>query len=572
MNYLNQIGQQFVDLFKSMTPAARIVTALLTVAIGVSLFFLFKLQSTAGNSYLFGGTEFFQNDVSAMTVAFGKAGLNDFEVIGNRIQVPRAKRDQYLKALAEHEAIPESVDGMYDVAKDMSPFTPQSTKDQMVKDDKKKNIQRMIQGLAFIQLALVETAETDGDGPFRRKEKSAVVTVTPTGSHRLEPHERRTIFNIVANSLNMRDKSRITIADTSTNDSYTGPSEDEYDIQNDPYTTARNERTREYKTKIREALVAYTGARVSVEVQINPTISKLRHEKTFDSTGVPVRTNTEQENSKDLSNRTAGVPGTQSNVPGINGSATVRKEPVESTKDRISESTENVVGRSIEQIKEAGLDVQAVSVSVGIPEAFVRKLWHKTNPPAEGEEIADPSTDQLNKFFDTQKVKIEEKISALIPNRPKGEDAFKNIVVMMDPEVPIDPLPEPAMTDYAFTWLAGNWQVVALFFFGGFSLVALRGMVKSTTAPPKKDEPEVIEEAEEIAEEARKVAEEKARLQLVGRLDADPAEGSKDEEENELMKRFGAGGRPVREQLTELVVQNPEAAATILRAWIGEAV
>ena len=572
MNYLNQIGKQLGDLFNSMTPAARIVTALLSVAIAVSLFFLFKLQSTSSESYLFGGTEFFQSDVSAMTVAFGKAGLNDYEIVGNRVRVPRTKRDQYLKALAEHEAIPETVQGMYDVAKDMSPFTPQSTKDQMVKDEKKKTIVRMVQQLAYVQSAMMDYEIVEGEGPFSPKERTAVVTVTPTGSHELEPHEQRTIFNIVANVIGAKDKSRITVVDTSTNEHYNGPREGEFDIQNDPYTNARNERTREFETKIREALIAYKGARVNVHVEVDPTMSTTTTSKSLESTGVPIKSDIEQENTRELMSRTAGTPGAQSNVPGINGSATVRTEPVETTKEMSRESNESIVGGQIAQTKTAGFPVKSVSVAVGIPESFVRKLWHKENPLAEGEDFVEPEIDQLNKFFDTQKVKIEEKISALIPTRPKGEDSYSGIVVMMDPDFPVDPVPEPAMTDYAFTWLSGNWQAIALFFFGGFAIVALRGMVKSTTAPPKKVEEEVDEETLRLEEEARREAEEQARLRLIKKLDVDPNEGSKDEEENELMKRFGAGGRPVREQLTELVVQNPEAAATILRAWIGEAV
>jgi flagellar M-ring protein FliF len=573
MNFLNQFGQQLSDLFKSMTPAARIVTALLAVAIGVSLFFLFKLQSSAGESYLFGGTEFFQNDIGTMSVAFGKAGLNDFEIAGNRIKVPRAKRDLYLKALAENEAVPESVRGMYDIGSKMSAFTPRSQQDQMVKDDKKKMTVHMVQGLPYVERALVEFEDVEAEGPFRRKERSAVVTVKPTGSHTLQPNERRSIFEIVSKSLGISNSSRISLIDGNAGQSFNGPAEGEYDVQNDAYAQAREERTQHFENKIRGALAAYSGARVHAQVEIDPIISKQSNSKSIDSTPVTVQQSTESENSRTVSKKVGGVPGVQSNVAGSNSQATVRNEPVESSEDRTSEQIQSVTGGSITSTTTAGFAVQSVSVSVGIPESYVRKLWHLQNPPVGDAEPVEPDATQLSKFFDTIKTKVEEIILPLIPTRPKGEDTYKNIVVMMDPSVPVEPLPEPGFTDHATTWLFGNWQSLALFFFGAFALVALRGMVKSSAASSSDAELDASLSGHENRDESAEMNEEEARLRLVGKLDEDPKKvKSKDEEENQLLKRFGANGRPVREQLTELVLENPEAAATVLRAWVGEPV
>ncbi len=52
-------------------------------------------------------------------------------------------------------------------------------------------------------------------------------------------------------------------------------------------------------------------------------------------------------------------------------------------------------------------------------------------------------------------------------------------------------------------------------------------------------------------------------------------EGEEDEEPENIamkrLKRFSGGGPHLREELTDLVQEDPDAAANILRTWIGNA-
>ena len=69
MEMLNQALAQFKDLYRSMTPGARITTALLLVAVGVSLGYLFTYRGTSADLYLMNGESLPPSQLPAMEAA-----------------------------------------------------------------------------------------------------------------------------------------------------------------------------------------------------------------------------------------------------------------------------------------------------------------------------------------------------------------------------------------------------------------------------------------------------------------------------------------------------------------------
>src|SRR5688500_12924761 len=106
MDFLNTAYSQLSDLFRSMTLGARITAGLLLTVVVVSLAWLFQHQVAGGDTYLLGGHSFSSGDLVAAQAAFSKAGLNDFEVVGTQIRVPRQQQYAYVAALADDKALP----------------------------------------------------------------------------------------------------------------------------------------------------------------------------------------------------------------------------------------------------------------------------------------------------------------------------------------------------------------------------------------------------------------------------------------------------------------------------------
>src|SRR5262249_35957464 len=100
MDFLSKAYGQLVDLFKSMTPGARISAALLLTMVVVSLAYLLNHTSGGQGALLMGGESFNANQLAQIQAAFGKANLHDARVEGSQIRVPVGKEATYMAAMA----------------------------------------------------------------------------------------------------------------------------------------------------------------------------------------------------------------------------------------------------------------------------------------------------------------------------------------------------------------------------------------------------------------------------------------------------------------------------------------
>src|SRR5690348_9182143 len=106
MDFLNKAYSQITDLFRSMTPAARLTAGLLAAVIVLGLAFLFRFQSQSMDGYLLEGRPFMAGELTAVQRALSEANLNDWALDGNRIKIPAGQKAVYIAALAENNALP----------------------------------------------------------------------------------------------------------------------------------------------------------------------------------------------------------------------------------------------------------------------------------------------------------------------------------------------------------------------------------------------------------------------------------------------------------------------------------
>jgi flagellar M-ring protein FliF len=105
MDFLNQTVAQVNDLFRSMTPGARVTAGLLLLLVVISLGYLFTQQISGPDDYLMNGEPFSASELPAMEAAFSKAGLTNYKIDGARVRVPNGKQADYMGALADAKAL-----------------------------------------------------------------------------------------------------------------------------------------------------------------------------------------------------------------------------------------------------------------------------------------------------------------------------------------------------------------------------------------------------------------------------------------------------------------------------------
>ncbi len=113
-------------------------------------------------------------------------------------------------------------------------------------------------------------------------------------------------------------------------------------------------------------------------------------------------------------------------------------------------------------------------------------------------------------------------------------------------------IPAPAATQRAVTWLGQNWPMVAMVGLVLFSLGMLRSMLRGV--PVSAAEPATISARVAGADSNKpQASEEPVEVAAARRL-----------------RRMTGTGPSLRDELSELVKEDPDSAANILRTWIGQ--
>lgn len=578
MDFLNKAYQSVLELFQSMTPAARVTSGIMLAAIVASMFYLFQFQISGGTVYIYGGQEFSSSEIGQMQNAFAAASLNDYEVVGNRVRIPLSSRDLYNNALTENNAVPNSILRKEDTSISSNPFLSGPAQKQMQKAAKTKKIRDLVMDSPVVQAAQVEYDEQYEGAPFRELRRSCVVSVTPNGSYQLNRDDVTAIQRTVKASLvGIRDAD-IMIIDNNAGQSWTGESVAQSAGESE-FAREKKRYEQDYENKIRSQLTHFPGVRVGVEVKLDPTLGTDTYEKMLD-TPITIRQSTEKENTRSQTEGVGGAPGVRSNTAATaNGQASVAAAGRQNTSDVNKEESQMMAGGRLRRTQVAGLVVLSTDVSIGVPQSTVQKLYLQENPPAEGEEVKVDFT-KLQAFFEERVQKpISERVRPLILQAASaGTDPYDQIVVQMDPEIPLDPLPVPAVTDTALTWLSANWQNLGLMGLGLFAVVMLRSMVGSAvkdndaSGQVRKEFGDLLpaDESDDDDEIEEVVVEADGTKRIVKRKRHE-SEEEKVEKANQLLKRFQSREPTLREELTELVEADLDAAASVLRSWIGEA-
>ncbi|MCG8648709.1 MAG: beta-cystathionase, partial [Pirellulales bacterium] len=84
MSFLRQSTDQIREAFSAMPLQSRVISVMLVAAIAIGLAFLVRGSTSSNKVILFGGRSLGEQELDAVELAFGNAGLNDWERDGRR--------------------------------------------------------------------------------------------------------------------------------------------------------------------------------------------------------------------------------------------------------------------------------------------------------------------------------------------------------------------------------------------------------------------------------------------------------------------------------------------------------
>jgi len=553
MDFLNQAMGQVRELFLSMTPAARITALLLLGVIGISLTFLFRQHVAGPDSYLFGGEYLPAREADRAFAAIAQAGLNGAEREGNRIRVPQGQKSVYLAAVAKADALPTNYDTLMDKALDPGPFVDSETRRQRIKTAKERRLALILREWDGIADAKVIYDISPPRGLSRQQQATATVSVRPASGDTLDPQLVNLIQKTVAGAVMGLSPEDVHIANQANGSIYGGGGGSiTAETFKDPYFKNRINFERLMKEKIRTLLHYIPGVQISITAELDDTVTRTTESVKPDGEGVALRDSGSEDETTLTKSEEGGRPGLVAQGPSRTGEQANLEKSINKSTNTVHQ-TDNFVGTTREILKQSGFVPQHVQAAIAIPSNYLVRVWRERNQDAAAD--AKPDKDMLGLIETNLRDSIKNLITTLLPRQP-GKNPYPSVEITVFDSLTPDPIESPTMPRQAMSWASQNMGNLMM---GGllmFSLIMLRSMVKSI--PPADPVPELDPSTLPIPREANHNAS----------TTAAPATAT---EANHRPRLRLNKGPTLKDDLTEIVREDPEAAASILRTWIDNA-
>jgi flagellar biosynthesis/type III secretory pathway M-ring protein FliF/YscJ len=216
MDSFNKAFAQLSEVVQSMTPGARITAAASLALVLASVIWLSNQRSAEPETFLMGGQSFSAAQLRDMESAFGKAGLMDQRIDGDRVRVPRGQQSKYMAALADAGALPEDFGEYLRQAVNSGNFMlPGSQQEAKTKIALQSDLQLVISRMKGVKKAFVHIAEETSRGFPPTKTVTASVGIEPRDEAAIDEATKADIRALVASAWGGLKREAVTIVMTS---------------------------------------------------------------------------------------------------------------------------------------------------------------------------------------------------------------------------------------------------------------------------------------------------------------------------------------------------------------------
>lgn len=557
MDAVNQTLAQLRGLFASMTPGARVTAGLLLTVVVVSVGFLFQKATAGPDEYLFGAEVFPSSTIRRMEAAMAQADVTGFQIEGNRIRVPRAQKSKAVAAIASAGELPADFHGLMKEGIDGgSMFDFRDQKNQRIRAAREAQVSLVLSEYPWVEQARVIINQREEPGLSRSRHATAAVSLRPAVGEELTTKRLREVQRYVAMSCDVPTEN-IAITDLSGGAGYAGGDDIDPDDFDHPLYKLKTKYERKLRSDIIRQLSFIDGLRVAVNAQLDDTQQRRVVQIKPEQEGVEIS----KQQVEELDSQTTGPAGAPVGVTANGPTPNARDESFavtnRSEKSRNATDSASVVGSSKTETVTLGMVVKEAEASVAIPMSHVTNVYKKENRGPDG---ADPETidpNDLQLLQDTIKSRVETIVQPMLPKLALGENEFKQVKVEFFYDLEQPEIPAPSATAGALAWTSQNANALGLTALAVVSLVMLRSLVKSggSSDDPVGGFPSL-------------------RLDGEAGGEAGSGAGASDDEEDEAADRPRLKLRradSLKDDLSDMVSNDPDAAAAILRNWINNA-
>ena len=554
MNSQPNFTEQLKTAFATTTRGTRVLI-LLGLVVGVLILAQYgNRPSNVRTTGLFTGSTLRRSDIHRMEIAFGAAGLDDFEIRGNEVYVPRNLRSQYLKALETHNALPAELKMADDDGPAMNPFMTHSQQKVIAASEKKKQIRQMISQLPFVDQVWLELDSEETNSAFSAPRQSALVSVQPENAVALTAQQVETVRQMVDAALASIDREHIVIADMNVGRAYradetAGKSpEPESPFSQANFSVARTHNLQlQTETRVRQALADYPMVTANVQVHTETPPPILVEQATIEqpiAQPAPIQK----------------MPVQSLAVAGANGKASIHDD---SFGDEPPIDPQPVQAQPIPQTKLiTPPPVNRVTVQIAVPEVVLHQRVARTGMvPTELSE----RQNRMQAEYESLRAELLQRVAPCLP-----EDSF-DAQLGLPIEVSVLPNESPVETRTAWNSFSGkvndwrsqvkpflmkHWPTMAVLLVGLMLLTVL----KRSSSPVSPTET-LMPKTDPIAQADQTDIGQTSESEISIRRDTIPSDHVDQNEDDPMTDRERDAALIARKQLSEAIDKDPEATA-----------
>ncbi len=197
-----------------------------------------------------------------------------------------------------------------------------------------------------------------------------------------------------------------------------------------------------------------------------------------------------------------------------------------------------------------GMAPTQARVSIGVPGGYYKKVWRQCNADDAQRSRQTPTAAELDRITAEESAKIQRHVAQLLPAAADTTSPADSVTVTTFQDVPDKEQQATGLGRIALNWISQQWIALGWIALGLAGLLALRSIVRAGVGAARAADADKT--ATRLVGAARSNAPSSHIPPPHWRRPAKPAE------------------TPLHEELSQLVENDPEKAASILRHWIGQ--
>lgn len=267
MDSSKTVSSRFANWMAKTSVRVCIIAA--TVLVILAVLHVNRSQQNSPMRELLTGARLKNVDLQRMQLAFGQCGLSDFAIEDGKLLVPRHSHAQYLKAAADHDAVPDELTQSDAMVADVSnPFLSRTQQEKIDQTNKKTQIRNMIQRLPFVDQAWFEMDKSRDGSAFVAAKRSAVISIqTPAGTCLTDRHVA-TVKQMIGGAVADIAADQIVVIDLANGLAHQEGAIDQLTTKQRRLAQVAINQKRFYENRIRELLSDLPGLKVRVDVDV----------------------------------------------------------------------------------------------------------------------------------------------------------------------------------------------------------------------------------------------------------------------------------------------------------------